>query len=172
MGQFAARSSNAAPERAAGTPASASPERPLLMGYSPSKDFPVALSMRAVLLALAVAALAACSSANTRSTLDALSGIAAVELSDPQPSSSISSDVLVYPYASRSGCVCACVDGGIQPVCSSAYMTEFCSPRICPVPLPYPKPPMPPVVEPPGVSTCFPAQVAMRGEYKWTVLCR
>src|SRR5262245_10392488 len=82
--------------------------------------------------------------------------------------------VLMLSSAAGAGCTCRCVDGEMQPLCSSAIdMPPMCPPAICPLTLPLLAPLDPPTIPPLGTSECRQAQVCNRsGNCRWQQVCR
>ena len=83
--------------------------------------------------------------------------------------------VLLVPAAADAGCVCRCVNGEVQAVCSSSLDIEpICAPAICPITPPAIRPIDPPTVPPIGTSSCRSEQVLnpYTGAYEWRQVCR
>ena len=67
--------------------------------------------------------------------------------------------VLLVGHADAS-CVCRCVDGEVQPLCSSsADLPPICAPTICGIVPPSVAPIQAPVLPPIGTSSCSSRQV-------------
>jgi hypothetical protein len=72
-------------------------------------------------------------------------------------------------------CVCRCVDGAVEAVCTNALdLRPVCPPAVCPVPPPRVEPIGPPTLPPIGTTRCRPEQVlnSASGRYEWRQLCR
>ncbi len=72
-------------------------------------------------------------------------------------------------------CVCRCVNGEMQPLCSNAVdLPPICPPQVCaitpPSIAPIPQPRVPPI----GTTNCRQAQVQnpRTGQYEWRTVCR
>lgn len=79
------------------------------------------------------------------------------------------------PFFSHAACVCRCVNGDVQPICTSATdLPPICSPRVCPITPPSIAPIGPVVVPPVGTSSCRNEQVLnpITGRYEWKLVCR
>ena len=76
--------------------------------------------------------------------------------------------------ATRADCTCACVNGSVQAICSSAIdMKPICGAQLCPLP-PTSLQPLTSMHLPPlGTSHCRPKQVfdPNVGQYVWKELC-
>jgi hypothetical protein len=83
--------------------------------------------------------------------------------------------VLVSPFEAYAACQCACVNGQMQPLCSSAIgIPSICPPTICGiVPLSV-RPIAPPTIPPIGTNSCGPRQVQnpLTGQYEWRTICQ
>jgi hypothetical protein len=75
----------------------------------------------------------------------------------------------------QADCVCRCVNGEMQAICSNSLaLPPICPPRICPLTPPAIEP-LPSLRIPPiGTSECRPAQVLnpRTGQYEWREICR
>jgi len=72
-------------------------------------------------------------------------------------------------------CVCRCVNGEVQALCSSAIdLPPICPPRVCPITPPSVAPIQAPRVPPIGTTICRQAQVVnpRTGRYEWREVCR
>lgn len=81
----------------------------------------------------------------------------------------------VFMYFIYADCLCVCVNGKVENVCSNSYDVKVpCAHIVCPVPSPSVKPldalRLPPV----GTTQCDKEQVynENEGRYEWTTLCR
>jgi hypothetical protein len=75
--------------------------------------------------------------------------------------------------AADASCVCACVDGHMQPICQSAIdLPPLCPLALCPL-VQLSIAPLPPLTLPPlGTSQCRQARVCDRsGECLWRPVC-
>jgi hypothetical protein len=81
--------------------------------------------------------------------------------------------VLLVTQADAS-CVCRCVDGEVQPLCSSSIdLPPICAPTVCNLVPPSIAPIQPTVMAPLGTSSCAQRQVlnpATR-RYEWQSIC-
>lgn len=71
-------------------------------------------------------------------------------------------------------CVCRCVNGEVQAICSSAIDLEpICPPRICSIVPPSVRPIQAPRVPPIGTTNCRKEQVynEYTRRYEWKTLC-
>lgn len=75
--------------------------------------------------------------------------------------------------AVRADCICECVNGAMQPVCSSSIdVPPICPPRVCPIAPPSIPPIDPPVVPPVGTSDCRSRRVCDEwGHCTWRMMC-
>jgi hypothetical protein len=76
--------------------------------------------------------------------------------------------------ATNAGCTCQCVNGRMQPLCSSSIdLPPICPPAICPITAPSIAPIQPPTLPPLGTSSCRQAQVCdTYGNCRWQQVCR
>lgn len=71
-------------------------------------------------------------------------------------------------------CICTCINGQNQPLCSSSIdIRPICPPKVCPIEPPSIAPIMRPVVPPIGTSNCWNEQVLnpYSGRYEWQEVC-
>lgn len=69
-------------------------------------------------------------------------------------------------------CQCACVNGTVRAVCSSAIdLKPICAPRVCRIAPPRVRPITPPTIPPVGTSRCRPELVWTGHKYEWVKLC-
>ena len=70
-------------------------------------------------------------------------------------------------------CVCRCVNGEMQPLCSSSIdLPPICPPTVCPIAMPSVAPLNPPTVPPIGTTSCRQAQVCNTfGQCRWQQVC-
>jgi hypothetical protein len=85
---------------------------------------------------------------------------------------SIGAAVLLSTRAEAS-CTCQCVDGEMQPLCSSSIdIPPICPPRICPIAGPSIAPINPPTIPPLGTSSCRQARICdPYGNCRWQQVC-
>jgi hypothetical protein len=79
------------------------------------------------------------------------------------------------PTTGRSECVCRCVNGEMQPICSSALdLPPICPPTICQIVPPSIQPIPRPMIPPVGTTSCQPEQVLNPATrlYEWRTICR
>lgn len=72
-------------------------------------------------------------------------------------------------------CVCRCVNGQMQALCSSSIdLPPICPPTVCPIMPPSIAPIQPPRVPPIGTTQCRQVQVYNQrtGQYEWREVCR
>jgi len=72
------------------------------------------------------------------------------------------------------GCRCVCMDGRVQPICSSSLdIKPICAPRICPIETPSVKPIQTPVVPPIGTKQCVKKYIYndRTMKYEWKTVC-
>ena len=77
--------------------------------------------------------------------------------------------------SAQAGCVCRCVNGVVQPICTNALdITPICAPTVCPITPPSITPIPAPRVPPIGTSSCRMAQVYNQRttQYEWRELCQ
>ena len=82
---------------------------------------------------------------------------------------------VLFTLPAEAACVCRCVGGTVQAICSSPLdIRPICPPRICPFTPPSTRPIVPPVVPPIGTRRCFLRQVydPYIRRYVWRRLCR
>ena len=77
----------------------------------------------------------------------------------------------------NASCVCRCVNGRMEPLCSSvADMRPFCPPStLCPIAAPPTLAPLGPAIAPPvGTRSCAQRQILnpVTGQYEWQSICR
>jgi hypothetical protein len=75
---------------------------------------------------------------------------------------------------SNASCVCRCVEGEMQPLCSSAIdLPPLCPATVCSMAPPAVAPIQNPVIPPLGTSTCSPQQVMnpATNQYEWRSVC-
>lgn len=71
-------------------------------------------------------------------------------------------------------CVCRCVDGQMQPLCSNSIdIPPVCMPTVCGIVPPSIAPITPPSIPPLGASSCSQRQVQnpATGRYEWQRVC-
>jgi hypothetical protein len=81
---------------------------------------------------------------------------------------------LLAAGAAQASCVCRCVDGEVQPICSSAMdMSPMCAPRMCGKPAPSIAPMQAPQMPPMGTQQCRQVQVRnpYTHQYEWQTVC-
>ena len=86
---------------------------------------------------------------------------------------SLAFTVLVAGNADAS-CVCRCVDGEVQPLCSSSIdLPPICAPTICGIVPPSIAPIQAPGIPPLGTSSCSPRRVLnpATNQYEWRSIC-
>jgi len=72
-------------------------------------------------------------------------------------------------------CVCRCVNGDMQALCSSSIdLPPICPPKVCPIRSPSIAPIRAPKIPPIGTTRCRQAQVLNRntGRYEWKRVCQ
>lgn len=82
---------------------------------------------------------------------------------------------VAYSVPAQAACQCRCVNGQIQPVCTSSIdLPPICPPGICPIVPPAVRPIATPVVPPLGTRSCRLEQVLNpnNGRYEWKQVCR
>lgn len=83
--------------------------------------------------------------------------------------------LVAAPSPAFARCNCACVDGDMQPICTTSIeITPICPPSVCPLAPLAVTPIQPPTIPPVGASYCYPAQVLNPHikRYQWQQLCR
>jgi len=83
--------------------------------------------------------------------------------------------VFGFAGAASGGCECACVNGRVQPICSSTIEVKpYCAPTICPAPPPASTPATLPTIPPPGTSSCKLDQYwnPITNHSEWRQVCR
>ena len=83
--------------------------------------------------------------------------------------------LLIQTSRSDAGCVCSCVNGQVQALCSSTFeIAPVCMPRVCPIVMPSIQPIRPPIIPPIGTSNCGPRQVfnPFTSRYEWKTICQ
>lgn len=81
----------------------------------------------------------------------------------------------VTPLTAVANCICRCVDGEMQPICSRAIdLQPICPPAICPIMPPSITPIQPLTIPPLGTTNCAPARVLnpYTHQYTWQRLCQ
>lgn len=82
---------------------------------------------------------------------------------------------IIFSSPAAAACQCSCVNGQVQPICSSSIdIRPICTPRICPIVPPAVRPIATPVVPPIGTRSCRMEQVLnpYTGQYEWRSVCR
>lgn len=77
--------------------------------------------------------------------------------------------------AAQADCVCRCVNGQVQAICSSPLdLRPLCAPQLCPITPPTIRPLQMPQLPPLGASSCEQRQVLnpYTGRYEWRTLCQ
>ena len=83
--------------------------------------------------------------------------------------------VLVLPCAAKADCICRCVNGEVQALCTSSIdIKPICSPQVCPIDSPSIAPIQTPRVPPIGTASCRQERVLnpRTGQYEWREICR
>lgn len=83
--------------------------------------------------------------------------------------------MLFASAAADAACVCRCMNGENQPLCSSSLDVQpICPPRACPVEPASIAPIQRPTVPPIGTTDCRQQQVLnpYTGRYEWRTICR
>jgi hypothetical protein len=81
---------------------------------------------------------------------------------------------LFLTVESNASCVCRCVDGEMQPLCSSSIdLPPICPPTVCAIVPPSVAPIQSPGIPPIGTSGCSPRQVRnpATNQYEWRSIC-
>lgn len=79
-----------------------------------------------------------------------------------------------FPLLSEASCVCRCVNGQVQAMCTNATeVPPVCGPEVCPVTPPTIEPIAAPQLRPLGTSECHEAQVLnpYSHQYEWKRVC-
>lgn len=81
--------------------------------------------------------------------------------------------VLAALSSAQANCVCRCVNGQMEPLCSSSIdLPPICPPTVCPIMAPSIAPIQPPMVPPIGTSSCHQARVCNAfGGCSWQTVC-
>ena len=77
--------------------------------------------------------------------------------------------------ASNASCVCSCINGSMEAVCSNSIeVAPICPPRVCPITPASVQPINPPTVPPIGTKQCTQEQVYNENarKYEWKQICR
>lgn len=84
--------------------------------------------------------------------------------------------LIIEPAGKSFGdCICTCVNGVNQPLCTSPLdIPPICPPKICPIEPPSVEPIRPPRIPPIGTKRCWMEQVLnpYSGQYEWIEICR
>jgi hypothetical protein len=82
--------------------------------------------------------------------------------------------VLAVTHNAEAACTCQCVNGQMQPLCSSAIdVPPICPPTVCPIMAPSIAPIAPPTIPPAGTTACRQARVCDQfGNCRWQEVCR
>ena len=81
----------------------------------------------------------------------------------------------VLPASVWANCVCQCVNGEVEAICSNSMsIPPICPPRVCPITPASIEPILSPRIPPIGTNDCRPAQVLnpRTGRYEWKEICR
>jgi hypothetical protein len=80
---------------------------------------------------------------------------------------------LLISAPAEAACTCECVDGEMQPLCSSPLdIPPICPPRICPIVGPSIAPINPPTLPPVGTWSCRQARICdPYGNCRWQQVC-
>lgn len=82
--------------------------------------------------------------------------------------------VLLFSSAAFADCICQCVNGEVQSICSSSIdLPPICAPRVCPIVPPAVHPIDPPVIPPIGTNKCESKQVwnQYTEQHEWRLIC-
>lgn len=89
---------------------------------------------------------------------------------------SVAAIVGIFFYSPvHASCVCRCVNGNMQPLCTSSIdLPPICPPTVCGIVPPSLAPLQPPQLPPLGTSRCEQRQVQnpATGRYEWREVCR
>lgn len=83
--------------------------------------------------------------------------------------------VLSASVDANAACVCRCVNGEVQALCSSSIdLPPICAPQLCPITPPSIAPIQAPRIPPIGTTQCRQAQVLnpRTGQHEWREVCR
>jgi hypothetical protein len=83
--------------------------------------------------------------------------------------------MVLFTSASQARCVCRCVNGNMEPICSSSLdIPPVCPATLCGITPPSVRPISPPVIPPIGTRNCRKEQVQnpYTGIYQWKTICR
>ena len=82
--------------------------------------------------------------------------------------------LLIAITESDAACTCQCVNGEMQPLCSSSIdLVPICPPTICPLAMPSIAPLAPLTLPPLGTTSCRMAQVCDAfGNCRWQQVCQ
>jgi hypothetical protein len=81
----------------------------------------------------------------------------------------------LFSAGASASCICRCINGEMQPICSSSIeVPPICPPTVCQVVPPSVAPIQSPMVPPVGASSCAPEQVLNPNtlQYEWHTICR
>lgn len=82
--------------------------------------------------------------------------------------------IMMLATPASANCVCRCVDGEMQPLCSNSIdIPPVCMPTVCAIVPPSITPITPPSIPPLGTSECSQRQVQNpdTGRYEWQRVC-
>jgi hypothetical protein len=82
--------------------------------------------------------------------------------------------VLLVTTDTHASCVCRCVNGEMQPLCSSSIdLPPICPPTVCNIVPPSVAPIQPSMIPPIGTSQCSQQQVLnpVTQQYEWRNIC-
>ncbi|HTP77281.1 MAG TPA: hypothetical protein VMJ73_09900 [Rhizomicrobium sp.] len=83
--------------------------------------------------------------------------------------------LIVLCSPARANCTCACINGKVEPLCTSTLEVKpYCAPTICPAPPAANPPASLATIPPPGTSSCKLDQYwnAITNHYEWRRVCR
>jgi len=83
--------------------------------------------------------------------------------------------IALMATSAYSNCICRCVNGSMQPICSSSIdIPPICPPTVCQIAPPSVQPITPPTIPPIGTSNCQNQQVLnpYTGKYEWKLICQ
>jgi hypothetical protein len=81
----------------------------------------------------------------------------------------------LLPTSASATCVCRCVNGEMQSICSNSIeVPPICPPTVCQIVPPSVAPVPTPMVPPIGATSCEPEQVLNphTQQYEWRTICR